>query len=131
MGFWLVNLSDRFLVTFYLGTSAVGIYSASYQIGSLPYMLSALINFVLMVSLSKLFDEGKIEEVKTHLSYAMKYFLTVSIPFIFGSLFIAKEILILFSTKEIALAGETITPIIALGFVFLGIYNVMRYILLN
>jgi len=130
LGFWLVNLSDRFLVTFFLGTSAVGIYTASYQIGSLPYMLSALINFVLMVSLSKLYDEGKIEEVKTHLSFAMKYFLTISIPFIFGSLVLTKEVLILFSTEEIAFAGEVITPMIGLGFVFLGIYNIMRYILL-
>tara|TARA_B100000131_G_scaffold120951_1_gene117978 strand:+ start:16707 stop:18161 length:1455 start_codon:yes stop_codon:yes gene_type:complete len=130
LGFWLVNLSDRFLVTFFLGTSAVGVYTASYQIGSLPYMFAALINFVLMVALSKLYDEGKIEEVKTHLSYAMKYFLTLAIPFIFGSLVLAKEILILLSTKEIALAGETITPMIAIGFLFLGIYNIMRYVLL-
>jgi len=130
MGFWFVNLTDRFIIAFLMGSAAVGVYSASYQIGSIPYIFSTLINFILMVSTSKLYDSGKIDEVKTHLSYALKYFLALVIPFIFALLILSKQLLFVFSTPEIAIEGYSICILIAIANLFLGIYNVIRYILL-
>ncbi len=130
MGFWIVNLSDRYIIAMLIGASQVGIYSAAYQIGSIPYTISSLINFVIMVATARLYDDGKIDEVKAHLSYSLKYFLMISIPFFFGSLIISHEILLQFSTKEIANGGKLVIPIVALANLFFGVYNLWRYVLL-
>ena len=82
----------------------------------------------MLVALSKLYDEGKISEVKTHLSYALKYFLLLSIPFIFGSLILSEDILLALST-QLPLKVKYITPLVALSHLFLGIYTIVIYIL--
>jgi len=130
MGFWLVNLTDRYIIAYFLGTASVGIYSASYAIGRMPYTFAALINFIILLAISQLYDSGEIDEVKKHLSYALKYFLVITIPFIFGTAVLSEQVLTVLSTSDIATQGRFVTPLIALGHLFLGIYNIMLYILL-
>ena len=130
MSFWIVNLSDRYIISFFLGSAALGLYSASYSLGNIPRLFSALINFIIMIAISKLYDEGKLDEVKNHLSYALKYFLMLSIPFVFGSLFMSKSILKLLSTDEIANGSSIITFTISLAHLILGIYSVFAYVLM-
>ena len=130
MSFWIVNLSDRYFISFFLGTAALGIYSASYSLGNIPRLFSALINFIIMIAVSKLYDEGKFDEVKDHLSYALKYFLMLSIPFVFGSLFMSESIIMLLTTNEIAEGSSHVTFIISLAHLVLGIYSVFTYVLL-
>ena len=42
----------------------MGIYSAAYAIGSIPHMISSLINFIMLVALSELYDKGEFERLK-------------------------------------------------------------------
>ncbi len=128
--FWIVNLSDRYIITFLLGSTSLGVYSAAYTIGSIPYMLSNLINFIMLVSLSKLYDDGEIDKVKTQLSYAAKYFFAIIIPFIFGSIICSKEILQILTTDEISMRGWYIIPIISSSYLFLGVYSLLNFTLL-
>jgi O-antigen/teichoic acid export membrane protein len=130
MSFWIVNLSDRYFISFFLGTAAVGIYSASYSLGNIPRMFSALINFIIMIAISKLYDEGKYDEVKDHLSYALKYFLMLAIPYVFGSLFMSNSIIKLLTTNEIAEGSSYVTFIVSFAHLILGIYSVFTYVLL-
>ena len=130
MSFWLVNITDRYIIAFLLSTSSVGAYSAAYAIGNIPHLLSGLINFIMMVALSELYDSGKIREVQNHLSYSLKYFLALSIPFFFGSLVYSEEVLIVLTTQEIAEQAGFITPIVSLAHIILGVYSVLTYILL-
>lgn len=130
MGFWLVNLTDRYIILYLLGPAQVGIYFAAYQLGNIPYIFSSLINFIIMVATSKLYDEGKIDEVRTHLSYSLKYFIALTIPFIFGMTILSGQLLRIFSTTEIALEGYFVTPLVALANLFLGVYSILKYILL-
>ena len=130
MSFWIVNLSDRYFISFFLGTAALGIYSACYSLGNIPRMFSALINFILMIAVSQLYDEGKHDEVKVHLSFALKYFLILSIPFVFGSLFMSESIIKLLTTKQIAEGSSQITFIVSLAHLILGISTVFSYVLL-
>lgn len=130
MGFWLVTVSDRYIISFFLGVTAVGIYSAAYGLGQLPYSFVSILTFILLVPLSQLYDEGRMEEVTTHLSYSLKYFLAIAIPFVFGAAVLAEPLLRLFSTPEIASQGGIITPLIALAVLILGISNIISNILL-
>lgn len=130
LSFWLVNLSDRYIVGFFLGITSVGIYSAAYRIASLPYLVVAILAFVLLVTLSKLYDEGRMSKVKIHLRYTMKYFLAIDIPFVFGVTILAEPILRLFTTPEIASQGRFVLPVIALAVSLLCIHNIVNNILI-
>lgn len=130
MGFWLVNLTDRYIIAYFLGAASVGIYSAPYAIGQMPYMFAGLINYIILIAISQLYDSGKIDEVKKHLSYALKYFLAITIPFVFGTAVLSEQVLNILSTSEIANQGWFVTPLVASGHLFLGVYNIMLFILL-
>jgi O-antigen/teichoic acid export membrane protein len=105
---WVVYSSDRFVISYFLGASYVGIYSSAYNLGTLPMMISIVLGFIMPATLSKLYDEGKIQEMKTHLSYSLKYSLMLTIPFMFGAAFLAYPILKMFTTPEIASQGQII-----------------------
>ncbi|MDY6833747.1 MAG: flippase [Chloroflexota bacterium] len=120
VGGWVVNMSDRYVIGYFLGTASVGIYSAAYTIGNIPMMVTTMLSLILPPAVSKLYDEGKIDEVRQYLTYTFKYFLAIGIPFIFGSAILAKPILTMLSTPEIAREGYFILPLVAIGTVFFG-----------
>jgi O-antigen/teichoic acid export membrane protein len=130
IAFWLINLSDRYIISFFLGATYVGIYSAGYSLGSLPYAIIGVLSFVLMATLPQLYDDGRTDEVKNHLRYTLKYFLAIAIPFLFGAFILGKPVLRLFSTAEIAGEGYIIVPLVALAVSLLSIHNIIWNILL-
>jgi O-antigen/teichoic acid export membrane protein len=127
---WILNFSDVYVVGYFLGPASVGIYSASYGLGYVLYPLSAILSFVLLPALSRLHDENRIEEVKVLLSYSVKYYLALAIPFIFGASVLAEPVLRLLSNQEIATGGRFVTPIVVLGIGFYGIGTMVRQILI-
>lgn len=129
MSYWLINLSDRYVIGFFLGVAPVGVYSAAYGIGGFPYIISLVLTLVLTAPLSQLYDEGRMIEVKTHLRYSLKYFLAVMIPFVFGAAILAEPVLRMFSTAEIASQGRLVVPLLASAVLFLGIHNIIWHIL--
>jgi len=126
---WVVASSDRYVIGYYLGATSVGIYSAAYGLGSLMIMLVGVLGFVLPPTLSKLYDEGKIDEIKTYLSYSLRYSLAVGIPFVFGVAILARPILRLFSTAEIAREGYFVVSLTALSTLLFTIGASFRLIL--
>ena len=130
IAYWLINVSDRYIISFFLGATSLGIYAAGYSLGSLPYSITGILTFVLMATLPQLYDEGRIEEVKTHLRYNLKYFLAIAIPFLFGATILGESVLRLFSTAEIASKGHLIVPLVALAVTLLSIHNIIWNILL-
>jgi O-antigen/teichoic acid export membrane protein len=126
---WVVASSDRYVIGYFLGVTSVGVYSAGYGLGSVIMMPAGILGFVLPPTLSKLYDEGRMDEVKTHLSYSLKYTLATTIPFVFGSAILAEPVLRLFSTAQIASDGYFIVPLVALGILFYSTYAIIGHIL--
>ena len=112
---WVVGSSDRYVIAYFMGASAVGVYSAAYALGSLIIMAAGIFTFVLPPTLAKLFDEGRLDEVKTHLRYSLKYLLALAIPFVFGAGILSIPVLRMFSTAEIASQGYFVMPLVALS----------------
>jgi len=113
ISYWVITSSDRYLIGLFLGIIFVGYYVPAYSIG---YILSIFIfplSFVLSVILPKLFDEDNMQEVKKYLQYSLKYFLAIIIPATFGISILSKELLIIFSTKEIASNAYFVVPFVA------------------
>ena len=127
---WLVASSDIFVIGYFLGVTSVGIYSVGYSIAAVPLIVAGIIGFVLPATVSKLYDEGKMDEVKTHLSYSLKYFLALAIPFVFGAFVLAEPVIEMFSTQEAASQGKAITTLVALSSLSWGIYAVVVNVLI-
>jgi len=127
---WVVTSSDRYVIAYFIGVTGVGTYAAGYGVGSIILAVPQVLGFVLPPTLSKLYDEGRIDEVKTHLSYSLKCLLALAIPFLFGATLLSKQTLAMLSTAEIASQGRFILPLIALGALFAGVYTVIGHIIL-
>jgi len=121
---WITDSSDRYIVGLFIGLSAVGIYSAAYTIGNLVHLFIAPIQFILFPELSRLFDENKIETVRTYLSNSLQYFLLLTIPSVMGLSVLARPILEIFTTPEFT-AGSNVIPFIALAGLFGGIFQII------
>lgn len=123
---WVVTSSDRYVIGYFLGAASVGAYSVADRLGSPLLMIIGVLGFVLPPTLSKLYDEGRMEEVRVHLDYSLKYALALAIPFVCGATILAKPVLRLFSTPEIASQGYLVLPVVALStavFVSGGVIN--------
>lgn len=125
---WILNSLDRFFIITYLSLSQAAIYSASYNIGSLLTLFYSPISFVLFPLISKFWVNGKIKEISLYLEYSLKIFLLLSIPAAAGLYLLANPLLTTLTTSEYAVGG-TLTFFIALGTIFLGVYQINIYII--
>ena len=120
---WVVNSSDRYMIGYFMGSAPVGVYSAAYNIGAVVGMFMAPILVVLYPTISKLWEENKINEVRDYLANSLKLYLMFAIPSIFGISIFAKTFLLILSTSEF-LSGWILIPIVAVGMIFYDFYMI-------
>lgn len=125
MSSWVVNSSDRYLIGIILGTVAVGYYSPAYSLGGAVALVSSPFIIMLMPVLSKLYDENNLGDARTILKYSLKYYSAVAIPSFFVLSILAKPLLIVLSTQQIATNGYLVTPFVAAAALLLGAYEVL------
>lgn len=122
---WVSSSSDRYIIGYFLGVASVGVYSAGYNLVSIILFLISVFGFVLPPTLSKLYDEGKMDELKNLLKYSLKYFLAITIPFTFGVSVLSEPILRIFSTPEIASQSHIVVPLLALSILLVGVFSIV------
>lgn len=121
---WVTSASDRYVIGIFLGVTSVGIYSAGYSIGSILSFFIAPLAFVLLPTLSRLYDKDRITEVKIHLTYSLKYFLMLAIPSVCGLSVLAKPLIHSLTTLEFVPTGSLVVPFVAASYLLFGIYVV-------
>jgi O-antigen/teichoic acid export membrane protein len=130
LSFWIVDSSDRYIIGILLGTAFVGYYSPAYTLGNTLTMLLVPFSTLLPSVLSKYYDENKIENVKTVLTYSLKYFLIIAIPSVFGISLLSKPLLMILTTPDIAINGYLVTPFVAISALLSGIYGIYTLVLI-
>jgi len=118
---FILAASDRYFIAFYLTVSAVGYYNPGYVLGSLMIFIPKAMGTVLPQLMSKAADQKNEYEAQRMLNYALKIFLLLAIPFIFGSIAFGKPILTLLANSKVAGKAYLVTPIVALGTLFYGL----------
>lgn len=126
---WVLNSSDRYIITIFLGTIFVGYYGPGYTVGNLISLFSSPLFFLLAPVLSKYYDEKKYKEFSKVLRYSTKYYLLIAIPSVFGLSILSKLILTILTTDEIADVGYLITPYIATSYLLYGLQGIIGNIL--
>jgi O-antigen/teichoic acid export membrane protein len=114
---WIVEISDRYVIAYFLGIASVGIYSAAYNLGSMVRIFMGPIGTILLPTISNLYDNNKMEELKAHLKYSLKLYLMFAIPSLFGLTVLSRSLLLTLTTSEYV-SAYLIVPIVALGTVF-------------
>ena len=127
---WVVDSSDKFVIGIFLGSAAVGCYSPGYALGSILLMFLTPFAVLLPAVLPEYFESGDMDKVNTFLTYSMKYYLLITIPAAVGLSLLSKPLLYILTTAVIADSGFMITPLVALGAIFMGIYGIVNNIII-
>jgi O-antigen/teichoic acid export membrane protein len=126
---WVVNSSDRYLIAFFLGAAAVGYYSPGYNLGIAIGMVSAPLATLLPAVLAKYYDENNMADVRTILTYSLKYYVGIAVPCVFALSVLSKPLLLVLTTQQIAANGYLVTPFVAAGTALIGAYSVLVMII--
>ena len=127
---WVVDSSDKFVIGIALGSAAVGCYSPGYALGSILLMFLTPFAVLLPAVLPQYYEAGDINKVNTFLTYSMKYYLLITVPAVVGMSLLSKSLLYILTTEVIADSGFIITPLVALGTIFMGIYGIVNNIII-
>jgi len=123
---WIIHFSDRYIVNYFLGVTAAGIYSAAYRIGEYASFTLVAMSTVLYPTIIKSYEEGNLSETRKYLKYSLKYFMIIAIPSAFGLSILAKPILSILTTPEF-ITGTTTVPFVAFSGILLGLYQICLY----
>ena len=126
---FILNSSDRYVITAFMSVTAVGYYNAAYALGSFIVLLPKISGVVLPPLLSKAVDTGNEAEARTMVNYTVKVFLLAAIPFVVGSAVMSKPLLSLLANAEVADNAFLVTPIVALGTLFYGLSIILSNVL--
>ncbi len=116
------------MISYFIGVTAAGIYSASYDIGWYTVFLIAPITRLLFPTIAKSYDENNLGETRNYLRYSLKYFMMFAIPSAFGLSMLAKPILQALTTSEFV-TGSSIIPFVAFSGVLFGFYQISIFII--
>ncbi len=98
----MANLSGRYVIALFLGTAYLDRYSPGYSLGNINQYVHRAAFVYAPDSALKYYDEGNLKDVKTVISYPMKYFLALAIPSVVEQSLLSKPLLTIFSIPEIA-----------------------------
>ncbi len=126
---WIMNVSDRYIVSYFLGVAAAGIYSAAYSIGQYASFVLLPLSIVLYPTISKTYDEGNLDETRRYLKYSLKYLMMIAIPAASGLSILAKPLLQILTTPEFVI-GSSVVPWVAFGVVLYCFYQTCVNIIL-
>jgi O-antigen/teichoic acid export membrane protein len=125
---WIIQVSDRYIVSYFLGVAAAGIYSAAYTMANYAAFVLSPLSIVLYPTIIKLYEEKEISETRKYLKYSLKYFMLIALPSAFGLSILAQPLLSLLTKPEFV-TGNTVVPFVAFSAVFFGFYRICLYII--
>jgi O-antigen/teichoic acid export membrane protein len=126
---FILNSSDRYIITAYISIVAVGYYNSAYALGSVIALLPKISGVVLPPFMSRAVDAGSEAEAQTMVNYTLKFYLLAAIPFVVGSALMSKPLLTLLANKEVADNSFIVTPIVAMGILFYGLNLILSIVL--
>ncbi|RLA07969.1 MAG: hypothetical protein DRQ51_04335 [Gammaproteobacteria bacterium] len=122
------QLGDRFFITHFLGIDKAGIYTFSYNLIGAAFMINTAIAYVIYPYISQMWANNNKKKVKKYLEKGQNMFLYFAIPIIAGLFVLYPDLIVIIAGDEFEIGRELIL-LIALGYIFLGIYGINGYII--
>lgn len=114
--YWILRTGDQYIIGYFLGAAAVGIYSLVYSVSYIIRILSDPIILMLQPAMSRAYNHNNIDQVKKYISYSYKYNFIFAIPAAIGLSILSKSVIGLISGEEFV-SGSVLVPIISIGLV--------------
>ena len=114
---WVINVSDRYVIGFFLPVTEVGEYSACYMLSMVIMFFYAPFYVILMPKLVELWERNDDYTLKKVLSYSNKLPLLACIPTVLGYAVLYNPILRLLTGEAISVPVLLI-PLICIGYIF-------------
>jgi O-antigen/teichoic acid export membrane protein len=125
---WIIRSSDRYIVDYFLGITATGIYSAAYNIGTYASFALMPVSIVLYPMVSKAYDEKNLVECRNLFKYSIKYLMMISIPAATGLSTLSMSLLRILTAPEF-MPGSPIVALVAFGAVFSCFSQIGSYVI--
>jgi len=126
LSFWILSLSDRYLVEFFRGSAEVGLYSVGYTISektlNFIYTILMLAAFPIIVDNWEKHGDESTKKLITELT---RYFLFLCVPILIILSAIPEKVFLIFSNEQFE-EGAKVLPLIA-GGIFLN--GLTQYVL--
>jgi len=119
--YWVLSLSDRYILLYYWDSSEVGLYSISYNIGD--HSLQIIVSLIILSSspiVMKLWETKGEDETKKFIKGVTKIYLIISIPAALGLSILSKQIIVFLASEEYH-DGYRIIPLVAWSIFLLGL----------
>lgn len=119
--FWVLSLSDRYILGLFRGSQEVGIYSASYAVteGSLSLLLGVFIVAAGPIAM-QIWEKQGVPASQEFLTKLTRYILLICLPAAVGLSLLAKPIIYVFVAPEYY-EGYRIIPLVASALFFNGV----------
>ena len=117
----LLHKIDRILIGFFLGASAVGVYSVAYSVGQLIKLFYQPITISFFPEFSKLWTDGEYDSIRSYMQSGIRYAAVIGVPSVAGFVLVGEDVINLLSTPEVAAAGHLPLILIAAGLLFRGV----------
>jgi O-antigen/teichoic acid export membrane protein len=132
LSYLVVNYGDRFMVSFFMGIEALGLYAAAYAVGSLPIVLLATIDYVMFPAIAAEWNSGRTEEATRQVDVMLQGLVILLVPIVAGLAVLARPILATIATEAAGEAGP-VALVVAIGFAvfYVGIVGERVLILAN
>jgi len=125
---WVNDAGDRYLITHMIGLKETGIYSVSYIIAKLPFFLQPAISYVIFPYISQMWFKGETSNIKSFLQKCQTLFLFQAIPITLGLTVLSPYLIRVLAGEEFFM-DRTLILLIAIGHIFLGIYQINGYVI--
>jgi O-antigen/teichoic acid export membrane protein len=115
-----LNVGDRYLIGLFLGTGAVGLYSAAYNMTSSAAALLAMpLTFALPPMFMETWQKQGAAATRSFLSSTMGLYLMIGTPCIAALTFYGERLMTLFASSRYT-AGASLLPYVALPIILYG-----------
>jgi O-antigen/teichoic acid export membrane protein len=125
---WIINASDRYIINYFKGVSAAGIYNAADGLGSYASFALMPIGIVLFPVISKTYDEGNRDQCRDYLKYSFKYLMMLMIPSAVGLSVLAKLLLRTLTTSQF-ISGSSVVALATFGASWLAVFQILIYVI--
>ena len=128
IGFWIVDVSDRYLIKIFYDISSVGIYSVSYGIATVMLIFVSPILNILFPDFSELFDSKNINEINYRLKNITNWLLRFFVPAITGTILLSENILSLIANDKF-IYGKYVLIISTISMGIFGFFQIYSQLL--
>jgi len=77
IAYWVINSSNRYLINYFLGLDAVGMFSVANRFPMMLVIIFTLLSTIFLSNISRLFDNGNMERVSYWFSIILRIFFVV------------------------------------------------------